>query len=300
MRTRKGNAGQKHQAGEESNNKSTTPGHGTQYDSSFERAAVLGVVEAMDVTRPELVFENEKISVFQQQLGEWDNLNHLIVCRVTNNACIVDPFDGKYWYEFCQSENYSLAEIWLTHSHWDHTKGVEEILQISLGQVKVRCHSLEQERGYQMDDVIWWHHEEFSSINQQIGDLSFSIHCTPGHTPGHVTIIGNGVVITGDCLFLGRCGRTDLFGGDRNKQRKSLQYLRDFLLQLDTSYVVLPGHQYELSDGSNPTVLNLSEFMSNNEALNSIDNDSEWNSLPFLSFDDSLAEKARRQRASNS
>ena len=115
-----------------------------------------------------------------------------------------------------------------------------------------------------------------------------------------MTIIGNGVVITGDCLFLGRCGRTDLFGGDRNKQRKSLQYLRDFLLRLDTSYVVLPGHQYELSDGSNPTVLNLSEFMSNNEALNSIDNDSEWNSLPFLSFDDSLAEKARRQRASNS
>ena len=218
------------------------------------------------MTRPRLVFENEKIFVFQQQLGEWDNLNHLIVCRTTNNACIIDPFDGKYWHEFCLSENYSLAEIWLTHSHWDHTKG----------------------------------HEEFSSINQQIGVVSFSIHCTPGHTPGHVTIIGNGIVVTGDCLFLGRCGRTDLFGGNQSKQRKSLLYLRGFLLQLDTSYVVLPGHQYELSDGSNPTVLNLSEFMANNEALNSIDDDSEWNSLPFLSFDDNLAEQARRQRARNS
>ena len=91
---------------------------------------------------------------------------------------------------------------------------------------------LEQERGYQQDDVVWWNHEEFSSIDQHIGALSFSIHCTPGHTPGHVTIIGNGIVVTGDCLFLGRCGRTDLFGGDQSKQRKSLRYLRDFLLNL--------------------------------------------------------------------
>ena len=80
------------------------PGHGTQYDSSFERAAVLSGIEATDMTRPRLVFENEKILVFQQQLGEWDNLNHLIVCRTTNNACIIDPFDGKYWHEFCQSK----------------------------------------------------------------------------------------------------------------------------------------------------------------------------------------------------
>jgi hypothetical protein len=71
-------------------------------------------------------------------------------------------------------------------------------------------------------------------------------------------------------------------------------------LKLDANYVVLPGHQYELADGSNPTVLNLVDFMANNEALNSIDNEIDWNNLPFLSFDDSLAEKARRQIARNS
>ena len=39
---------------------------------------------------------------------------------------------------------------------------------------------LEQERGYQLDGILWWQHEEFTSINQQLGSLSFSIHCTPG------------------------------------------------------------------------------------------------------------------------
>ena len=136
------------------------------------------------MTRPRLVFENDNIiSVFQQQLGEWDNLNHLIVCRMTNNACIIDPFDGKYWHEFCQSENYSLSEIWLTHSHWDHTKGVEELLQISSSQIKVRCHLLEQERGYQQDDVVWWHHEEFSSIDQEYRRLNLSQYIVLLATP---------------------------------------------------------------------------------------------------------------------
>ena len=46
------------------------PWPGTQYDSSFERAAVLSGIEATDMTRPRLVFENENL-VFQQQLGEW-------------------------------------------------------------------------------------------------------------------------------------------------------------------------------------------------------------------------------------
>lgn len=252
------------------------------------------------MTRPMMVFETDNITVFQQQLGEWDNLNHLLICNSTNKACVIDPFDGRYWYEFCQSKGYTLTEIWLTHSHWDHTKGVEELIQLYSNNVAVRCHFYEQERGYQLEGIVWWQHPEFTEVVQELGMLNFSIHCTPGHTPGHVTIIGNGVVITGDCLFLGRCGRTDLFGGDKDKQRKSLLYLRKFLLELDGQHVVLPGHQYELSDGSNPTVLNLSEFMANNEALNSIDDDSEWNSLPFLSFDDNLAEQARRQRARNS
>ena len=72
--------------------------------------------------KPNLIFESNKIMVFQQQLGPWDNLNHLFVCKSTKKACIVDPFDGQYWYDFCRLHDFHLSEIWLTHSHWDHVK----------------------------------------------------------------------------------------------------------------------------------------------------------------------------------
>ena len=106
------------------------------------------------MTRPMMVFETDNITVFQQQLGEWDNLNHLLICNSTNKACVIDPFDGRYWYEFCQSKGYTLTEIWLTHSHWDHTKGVEELIQLYSNNVAVRCHFLEQERGYQLEGIV--------------------------------------------------------------------------------------------------------------------------------------------------
>ena len=260
-------------------------------------SAVFG---AVTMKEPNLVFETDKITVFQQQLGEWDNLNHLLVCKSSNKACIIDPFDGHYWFNFCQSQGFLLTDIWLTHSHWDHIKGVEELIQLISHEVIVRCHYLEQERGYQREGTMWWRHREFTEIIQQFGMLNFAIYCTPGHTPGHVVIIGNGVVVAGDCLFLESCGRTDLFGGDRDKQRKSLFYLRQILLELDGLCVVLPGHRYELSDGSNPMNLTLTEVMSINQALRAIDSDDDWNNLPFLSFDDDLAERAKRQRALNS
>ena len=134
---------------------------------------------------------------------------------------------------------------------------------------------------------------------QRIGNLEFEVHCTPGHTPGHVTFVGEGLVISGDCLFLGRCGRTDLFGGDFNAQRKSLLYLRKRLQKLPGDWLVLPGHQYALNDGRNPSFVRIEELLEENEALQALDSDEKWANLDFLSFDDNLAESARRQKARN-
>jgi hypothetical protein len=52
-----------------------------------------------------------------------------------------------------------------------------------------------------------------------------------------------------------------------------------------------------LSDGTNPTFITVESLLSDNEALNALDDDETWSSLEFLSFDDSLAEKARREKA---
>jgi hypothetical protein len=73
--------------------------------------------------------------------------------------------------------------------------------------------------------------------------------------------------------------------------------LRTILSKLPSDWLVLPGHQYQLSNGSNPTYITVEELLSTNEALIALDDDSKWNALDFLSFDDNLAEKARRERA---
>jgi len=240
----------------------------------------------------ECILETEKMLVFQAQLGDWDNLNHLLVCKKTGKAAIIDPFFSDYWLNVCSQNDWQLEQVWLTHSHWDHAKGVD-----GLQDKQVWVHSNESLRGWSGPSNQEWTNPPNSSVIQKIGSLAVQAHCTPGHTPGHMTFIGEGVVISGDCMFLGRCGRTDLFGGDVIAQRSSLQYLRTILSKLPSDWLVLPGHQYQLSNGSNPTYITVEELLSTNQALIALDDDSKWNALDFLSFDDNLAEKARRERA---
>lgn len=240
----------------------------------------------------ECILETEKMLVYQAQLGEWDNLNHLLICKKTGKAVIVDPFFSEYWSEICAVNGWELEEVWLTHTHWDHAKGVE-----GLKDKAVWVHQKESQRGWRGPSNREWAMAANSSVNQQIGELEFEVHCTPGHTPGHVVFIGEGVFVSGDCLFLGRCGRTDLYGGDVESQRQSLFHLRNRLSSLPKDWIVLPGHLYELADGSSPTYITIERLLSDNEALAAIDDDEAWNNLEFLAFDDDLAERARKQRA---
>ena len=73
----------------------------------------------------ECILETEKMLVYQAQLGDWDNLNHLLVCKKTKKAVIIDPFFSNYWLDVCSHNGWNLEQVWLTHSHWDHSKGVE-------------------------------------------------------------------------------------------------------------------------------------------------------------------------------
>ena len=240
----------------------------------------------------ELILETEKMLVLQAQLGDWDNLNHLLVCKKTNKAVIIDPFFSQYWLDVCSTNGWELEQVWLTHSHWDHSKGVE-----GLEDKQVWVHKDESLRGWNGPSNNEWNNAANTSVKQVIGKLELEAHCTPGHTPGHVTFTGEGVVVSGDCMFLGRCGRTDLFGGDVIAQKKSLLYLRDYLRKLPGNWIVLPGHQYQLENGQNPTFITIEDLLNNNEALNALDDTKKWDSLDFLAFDDNLAESARREKA---
>jgi glyoxylase-like metal-dependent hydrolase (beta-lactamase superfamily II) len=74
--------------------------------------------------------------------------------------------------------------------------------------------------------------------NLNIGDLQFKILHTPGHSPGGICLYGGGILISGDTLFAGSVGRTDLFGGDIGKLIISFKKL----MSLPEETRVLPGH----------------------------------------------------------
>ena len=249
---------------------------------------------------PITILDNEQIVVLQAQLGEWDNLNHLIVCKKTSQAVIIDPFEAKYWFNICENRGYNLSQAWLTHSHWDHAKGIENCLEIGGGNFRVFLHQNEMQRGWEGPHTDLLEQPVHTPASLMVGELEFLAHLTPGHTPGHLTFLGHGIVVSGDCLFLGRCGRTDLFGGDVNLQRETLRYLKHELSKISQDSIVLPGHLYALENGEKPSMMTVADLLNSNQALLAVDDDSAWNSLDFLAFDDSLAEKARRQRAMQS
>ena len=72
----------------------------------------------------------------------------------------------------------------------------------------------------------------------EIGNIKFETLHTPGHSPGGICLYGEGIVITGDTLFAGSVGRTDLFGGDIKELKKSFKKL----MTLPDDTKVLPGH----------------------------------------------------------
>jgi glyoxylase-like metal-dependent hydrolase (beta-lactamase superfamily II) len=75
----------------------------------------------------------------------------------------------------------------------------------------------------------------------QFGEESLKVIHTPGHTPGGICLYTPGYVITGDTLFVGAVGRTDLPGGSHEQMIHSI---RTRLLSLPKETIVLPGHNY--------------------------------------------------------
>ena len=72
-----------------------------------------------------------------------------------------------------------------------------------------------------------------------VAGIAVEVLETPGHTPGSVTLRAENVLFTGDTLFAGSMGRTDLPGGDEGELMRSLKRLGE----LEGDYQVLPGHE---------------------------------------------------------
>lgn len=139
---------------------------------------------------------------------------------------ILDALEGK-----------ELKAILLTHGHFDHVGGVRELAAETGCPVYLNEADLSMPPQMTAGPLYYTNTYDEGDFVEAAG-LSFKVLHTPGHTPGSICLLCENAMFSGDTLFWGSCGRTDLPGGSWATIRKSL--LR--LAELSGDYDVYPGH----------------------------------------------------------
>ena len=157
-------------------------------------------------------------------------------------CCLIDPgANSRLLRQAVESSGCTLRYILLTHGHFDHYTAVPKLLQ-AYPELPVYIHEKacgdaparrllqrlpeKNQRYYAEGDTL------------PLGGLTIRVLETPGHSAGSVVLQAENVLFTGDTLFAGSCGRTDLEGGSSLALRGSLRRLA----ALEGDYFVLPGH----------------------------------------------------------
>lgn len=177
------------------------------------------------------------------------SVNCYVLHTEEGHAVIVDPGgDSDEIIDFVAKEDLNVVAILLTHGHGDHIGGVPELKE-ALG-VPVMVHagdddmvkdsSINMSSAMAMGDVAF---EPDKLMNHgdliEVGSETLEVIHTPGHTKGGVCLLGEGILITGDTLFQGSIGRTDLYGGDLEMLMDSIIIK---LMGLPDETLVYPGH----------------------------------------------------------
>jgi len=190
------------------------------------------------------------IFVRQMELGPMQNFVYLVGDPVTRQCVVVDPaWEIETIVDTAQQAGMTITGALVTHTHQDHVggsleswgmpgriPGVEELLERV--PAKVYVHKAEREflKGFGSDLVKVDNHDTLP-----IGRLTLSFLHTPGHTPGSQCFLLEDRLISGDTLFIGSCGRTDLPGSDPSEMYYSLTQR---LAALPDDTILLPGHNY--------------------------------------------------------
>ncbi len=169
---------------------------------------------------------------------------------VSNNgeAILIDPGDGFLKISnFLEKENLTLKAIFLTHGHFDHIGAVNALKEKYAVSVYIHKADYEMAKNPVLNssydfggpeifcdpDIFYGDGDKINLIGE-----TFEIIHTPGHTEGGVCIKVSDSIFTGDTLFFGSIGRTDLYKGDYETLMNSLKKL----CSLDKDYKVFPGH----------------------------------------------------------
>lgn len=192
-----------------------------------------------------IVIDNENIQVIKLEL-EIENTGHITNCYVikdnkTAKVCVIDPaFNEQKIKQIIANINGNLDTVILTHCHADHIAALAKLVENE--SVKVYIHKEDYDGLYDKilneEDVV---QTKVLPVNKnkvitvqdkeviQIGNTTFEIIHTPGHTKGSITLLDktNNILYSGDTIFEKSYGRTDLITGSKEDMRMSLNKIME-------------------------------------------------------------------------
>jgi hydroxyacylglutathione hydrolase len=168
---------------------------------------------------------------FKQVKQQGDNFSYIIADENSKEAAVVDPsFNGKTLTKLLKDQNFTVKYVIDTHEHGDHTTDNQAVKSNFEAKI-VAYRSSRIRKDISVDD----------GDTLTVGKVAIKTIHTPGHTPDGICLLVDGKVLTGDTLFVGECGRTDLPGGNPRDMYNSLFQK---LMKLDDHIEVYPGHDY--------------------------------------------------------
>lgn len=176
--------------------------------------------------------------------------NCYIITNNQNECAIIDPGgESEKIINYLEENSITPKMILLTHGHFDHIASVWDLIEKYNLAVYINQNDLEM-----LQDInialcsmtrLYFNYKaglEYNALNDNdtvnLGELEFKLIHTPGHSKGSSCFIVEDSIFTGDTLFKGDIGRTDLYGGDYNTIKNSLKKL----CKLNKNYKVYPGH----------------------------------------------------------
>ena len=177
-----------------------------------------------------------QITMFQ--LGQLGANCYIVADEQAKSCAVVDPGgQGKELAQWLQQQGLTPKFVFLTHGHFDHVGGVKQLVEACPG-LPVYLHPNDTKLTPDLCQGLWWSDFYEDGDTLQMDGIAFRVYHTPGHTPGSVCLKIENHLFSGDTLFAGSCGRTDLPGGNWATILKSLKRLAG----IEANLWVYPGH----------------------------------------------------------
>ena len=194
---------------------------------------------------------------------------YLIADSTVKEAVVIDPaWDGHVILAEAEKRSWNIRHIWLTHAHFDHIGGVGAIVDGMNPTPDIALHPKDfflweaqggaPLFGFRLETKVKPNLELSHDQTLTLGTNQFKVRHAPGHTPGHVMFYckTEKVLFSGDVIFKGSIGRTDLPGGSYETLMSSIQ---EQVLTLPDDVRILSGHMGETTVGAerrgNPFIL---------------------------------------------